>query len=217
MFKIENLIVNKVLDIKELELNASIISIEGQSGSGKSTLLRQLNNLDSPQSGTIYYQDEPLMKIDPMTLRKKVIMVPQDPVVFDGTIRDNLLLGLQLSCEDDVPDSSLNQMLKMFWLDDKELDTSASDLSGGEKQRMALSRVLLMKKAEVFLLDEPSSSLDDDTTNHILDEFINRAKEQKQQIIMVTHDKRVSERYADQKINMDEYSTHLRHGGNHNG
>lgn len=72
-----------------------------------------------------------------------------------------------------------------------------------------------MKKANVFLLDEPASSLDDETTEHVLNEFINQAKEQ--QIIMVTHDKRVSYQYADQKINMDDYSVRLKHGVHHNG
>lgn len=215
MFKIENLIVENVLEIKDLELQGSVVSIEGQSGSGKSTLLRLLNNLDSPKSGTIYYEDESLTKMNPMELRRNIVMVPQEPVVFDGTIRDNLLIGLTFSGQDKATDSSLKDILEKLWLEDKKLDTSASDLSGGEKQRLTLARVLLMKKANVFLLDEPASSLDDETTEHVLNEFINQAKEQ--QIIMVTHDKRVSDQYADQKINMDDYSVRLKHGVHHNG
>lgn len=215
MFKIENLIVENVLEIKYLELHGSVVSIEGQSGGGKSTLLRLLNNLDSPKSGTIYYKDESLTKMNPMELRRNIVMVPQEPVVFDGTIRDNLLIGLTFSGQDKINDSSLKDILEKLWLEDKKLDTSASDLSGGEKQRLTLARVLLMKKADVFLLDEPASSLDDETTEHVLNEFINQAKEQ--QIIMVTHDKRVSDQYADQKINMDDYSVRLKHGVHHNG
>lgn len=215
MFKIENLIVENVLEIKDLELQGSVVSIEGQSGGGKSTLLRLLNNLDSPKSGTIYYKDESLTKMNPMELRRNIVMVPQEPVVFDGTIRDNLLIGLTFSGQDKINDSSLKDILEKLWLEDKKLDTSASDLSGGEKQRLTLARVLLMKKANVFLLDEPASSLDDETTEHVLNEFINQAKEQ--QIIMVTHDKRVSDQYADQKINMDDYSVRLKHGVHHNG
>lgn len=217
MFKIEHLVVENVLKINELKLDASIVSIEGQSGSGKSTLLRLLNNLDTPKSGTIYYNDKSLIEIEPMELRRKIVMVPQDPVVFDGTLRDNLLIGLKLSGQDEISDTSLEDTLKTFWLEDKELDTSASDLSGGEKQRLALARVLLMKEADVYLLDEPSSSLDDETTDHVLDAFIHQVKEQKNQIIMVTHDKRVAEKYTKQKINMDEYSTHIKHEVTHDG
>src|SRR5690625_1986593 len=135
MFKIENLIVENVLEIKYLELHGSVVSIEGQSGGGKSTLLRLLNNLDSPKSGTIYYKDESLTKMNPMELRKNIVMVPQEPVVFDGTIRDNLLIGLTFSGQDKINDSSLKDILEKLWLEDKKQETSDSDFSVEEKQR----------------------------------------------------------------------------------
>lgn len=209
MFQIENLTVKNVIKIEKLKIDADVISIEGQSGSGKSTLLRLLNNLDNPSQGNIHYDDTRLTDIEPGTLRKKIVMVPQSPVVFDGTIRDNLLLGLELSGERAASDTELKDMLKLFWMD-KDLEINGSDLSGGEKQRMALARVLLMKKADVFLLDEPSSDLDDETTNHIIRAFINQAKKQNQQIIMVTHDKHITDEFANQKINMDDYSMQIR-------
>src|SRR5699024_6474670 len=99
-----------------------------------------------------------------MSLRKKIVMVSQNPVVFDGTIRENLLKGLEFSGAEAVLDDRLEDPLEALWLD-KDPETSASELSGGEKQRMALGRVLLMDQAEVFLLDEPSSDLDDETGN----------------------------------------------------
>lgn len=209
MFHIENIVVQDVIQIDALQLDESVISIEGQSGSGKSTLLRLLNNLDDPTSGTIHYQGELLTDIEPMSLRKKIVMVPQNPVVFDGTIRENLLKGLEFSGAEAVSDDRLEDLLEALWLD-KDLETSASELSGGEKQRMALGRVLLMDQAEVFLLDEPSSDLDDETGNHVIREFINHASEQQQQTIMVTHDKQVTEQFAEQKINMDDYSMNIR-------
>jgi len=209
VFHIENLVVQDVIQIDALQLDESVISIEGQSGSGKSTLLRLLNNLDDPTSGTIHYQDELLTNIEPMSLRKKIVMVPQNPVVFDGTIRENLLKGLEFSGAGAAPDDRLKDLLEALWLD-KDLETSASELSGGEKQRMALGRVLLMDQAEVFLLDEPSSDLDDETSNHVIREFISHASEQQQQTIMVTHDKQITEQFAEQKINMDDYSMNIR-------
>lgn len=215
MFQIENLNVENVIQIDRLKLDADVISIEGQSGSGKSTLLRLLNNLDDPSSGRVYYENTLLTDIDPMTLRRKIVMVPQNPVVFDGTIRDNLLLGLDFSGAEVASDKQLRSMMDMLWLD-KKLDTAAADLSGGEKQRLALGRVLLMKGAEVFLLDEPSSDLDDETSDHIIQSFIQRAQEQQQQIIMVTHDKQITEKFADQQINMDDYSMQIRKEASHN-
>src|SRR5690625_4317168 len=137
MFQIKNLLVKNILEIDQLILSANIITIEGQSGSGKSTLLRLLNNLDDPTSGTICYREKPLTSFTPQQLRKKVVMVPQNPVIFDGTIRDNLLIGIILSGKRIVDDYKLNQILDLLWLD-KTLDEDASDLSGGEKQRVAL-------------------------------------------------------------------------------
>jgi len=213
MFQLQNITVRDVLEMESLTLDADVISIEGQSGSGKSTLLRLLNNLDDPSSGEIYFQEKNITEIDPRELRKRVVMLPQNPTVFDGTIRDNLIIGLTFS-EQPVPaDDELNDILKKLWIK-KDLDTSASDLSGGEQQRMALARILLMKKAEVFLLDEPSSDLDDKTTKHVMKEFIELAKKANQQIIMVTHDKTVSKNFADSIINMDTYSKQIKVGGN---
>src|SRR5699024_11534556 len=138
----KNLAVDDVLESKNFKLTASMISIEGQSGSGKSTLLRLLNNLDDPTSGSIQFGDELITSIPPQTLRQKIVMVPQDPVMFDGNIRDNLLIGLKFSGSENVADDKLKETLELLWVD-KDLDTKASELSGGEKQRVALGRVLL--------------------------------------------------------------------------
>lgn len=211
MFQLKNIVVNDVIEIDSLTLDDKVISIEGQSGSGKSTLLRLLNNLDDPSSGQIYFKEENITDINPNDLRKRVVMLPQSPIVFDGTIRDNLHIGLRLSEQILPDDTELENMLESVWLR-KSLDTSASDLSGGEQQRMALARILLMKGAEVFLLDEPSSDLDDQTTNHVMQEFIKTAKAENQQIIMVTHDTGVSEKFADTIINMDTYSKQIHTG-----
>lgn len=209
MFEIKNLVVEDVLDINNLKLTSNMVSIEGQSGSGKSTLLRLLNNLDEPTAGTIKFGGEMLSSIPPQTLRKRIVMVPQDPVMFDGTIRDNLLIGLQFTEEENAKDNQLKDILDLLWLN-KDLDTKASELSGGEKQRVALGRVLLLDKAEVYLLDEPSSDLDDKTSIHVMEQFIKTAKKYDKQTIMVTHDKEVSKKFAETVINMDEYSKQIR-------
>src|SRR5699024_12719620 len=124
-------------------------SIEGQSGSGKSTLLRLLNNLDDPTSGSIQFGDELITSIPPQILRQKIVMVPQDPVMFDGTIRDSLLIGLKFSGSENVAYDKLKETLELLWVD-KDLATKASELSGGEEQRVAIGRVLLMVKSEVY-------------------------------------------------------------------
>lgn len=215
MFELNNLVVEDVLEIKELTLEASIISIEGQSGSGKSTILRLLNNLDDPASGSIKFKGEEISSMAPQQLRKKIVMLPQNPVMFDGTIRDNLLIGLQFSGEENVADERLKEMLELMSLE-KDLDTKASDLSGGEKQRIAIGRILLLDQAEVYLLDEPSSDLDDQTTHNVMKEFMRLAKKNDKQTIMVTHDHEVSKEFADEVINMDHYSKSIHKAGDEN-
>src|SRR5699024_8363156 len=106
----KNLVVEDVLYINNLKLTSNMVSIEGQSGSGKSTLLRLLNNLDEPTAGTIKFGEEMLSSIPPQTLRKRIVMVPQDPVMFDGTIRDNLLIGLQFTEEENAKDNQLKDI-----------------------------------------------------------------------------------------------------------
>src|SRR5699024_2931848 len=209
MLEIKNLVVKDVLEIKNLKQTYIMISIEGQSGSGKSTLLRLLNNLDDPTSGSIQFGDELITSIPPQTLRQKIVMVPQDPVMFDGTIRDNLLIGLKFSGSENVADDKLEETLELLWVD-KDVDTKASELSGVEKQRVALGRVLLMEKAEVYLHDEASSDLYDQTCANVMKKFIETAKKHNKQMIMVTHDKRVSEKFADTVINMDQYSKQIK-------
>lgn len=211
MLRLENIVVKNVLEIDSLMLEEDVISIEGQSGSGKSTVLRLLNNLDTPTSGTIYFHNKDIMEIDSLQLRKQIVMLPQSSVLFDGTIRDNLLIGLTYSGQEKIADNELEKVLHDLWVN-KKLGTSVHDLSGGEQQRMALARILLLKEAKVYLLDEPSSDLDHQTTDHVLKTFVSQAKARNQQIIMVTHDTSVSKKFADTIINMDKYSKQIKNG-----
>lgn len=208
MFKLVNVKVNEIMEIDELTIaDQAVTCVVGQSGSGKSTLLRLLNNLFSPDEGEVLYQEKYLKVFDPVILRRKVTMVSQTPVIFDGTVRDNLLIGLQFSEQDPVTDQALNRMLKLVALD-KELSTEAADLSGGEKQRLALARVMLLD-AEVYLVDEPSSALDDTTAKDVIQTFVHHIKNNGKTIVMVTHDRNLAELVADYMIYMDDYSLAL--------
>lgn len=208
MFKIEKVKVNKIIAIDDLSIaDQAVTCVVGQSGSGKSTLLRLLNNLNSPDAGKILYQGQSLQEMDPVNLRRKITMVSQTPVIFEGTVRDNLLIGLQFSEQDLVSDEMLEQILKRMSLT-KELNTDAADLSGGEQQRLALARVLLLN-AEVYLLDEPSSALDDATATNVIQAFIKQVKNAGSTIIMVTHDRKLADLVADYTICMDDYSLAL--------
>ena len=196
MFSIEQITYKNIISISKLTIHEKEITcIVGESGSGKTTLLRMLNHLISPDQGRITFQNQDLMDIDPIELRRKVVMLPQTPVIFQGTLRDNLEIGLRFSDKSSPSEKELAETLKRVKLQ-KDLDENAQNLSGGEKQRLALGRILLMEP-EVLLLDEPSSALDDETESLIIQTFVDYAKEHSKTLIMVTHSKALAKNFAD--------------------
>lgn len=199
MFKLVNVKRKGILDIRELTFpERKFTVITGPSGSGKSTLLRLLNNLDSPDAGMILFKNESINAINPLALRRSVVMVPQIPVVFDGTIEDNLQIGLVFSEKEPAPIDEMEKVMKMFELD-KPLDEKAEHLSGGEKQRLALARAVLLDP-EVFLLDEPTSALDEKTAESVMARFSKFVKEKSKTAVMITHSKEIVRLVAEHVI-----------------
>jgi putative ABC transport system ATP-binding protein len=196
MFVFQRVKYKNIVDITDLTIKAQAVTfIVGESGSGKTTLLRLLNKMISPDSGEIYYKGEPLSAVDSVSLRRSVVMLSQAPAIFDGSIKDNLLIGLEFACKPSASDDALLEMLKRVNLG-KPLNQSAANLSGGEKQRIALGRVLLMNP-EVLLLDEPSSSLDEETETLIFDVLTDYTRKNNRTMICVSHSKKKAACCAD--------------------
>ncbi len=128
--------------------------LAGPSGAGKSTLLRLGNRLEVPSAGVVRFEGSDTAALDPRELRRKVGMVFQAPVVFAGTVRENLHVAAP-----DATDDALADALRRVGLDAEVLDRVGDDLSGGEAQRMCIARSLLTRP-HVLLMDEPTSSLD---------------------------------------------------------
>jgi putative ABC transport system ATP-binding protein len=207
LFKLNEAKYKNILDIDNMEITeGAITAILGASGSGKTTLLKLLNKLISTDSGRIYYKGMNIEEIDSVKLRREVVMLSQDPVIFDGDIRDNLLVGLKFSQKEKVSDEDLSEMLNKVKLY-KGLDDSPKKLSGGERQRLALGRVMLMHP-EVLLLDEPSASLDEETERLVISELAEYAKVNNKTLIMVTHSKRVAKEFAQEIITINKNETY---------
>ena len=196
MFRFEKVAFRDILTIEQLTIHqGEITCIIGESGSGKTTLLRMLNHLQSPDQGKIFFNGEDLQDLEPVKLRRRVIMLPQTPVIFKGSVRDNLIIGRRFSEKETPPEEVLEDLLTKVKLS-KKLNDSAEKLSGGEKQRLALGRILLMEP-EVLLLDEPSSALDDETENILIETFVNYTKKHEKTLIMITHSKALAEKFGD--------------------
>ncbi len=140
------------------------IALVGESGSGKSTILAMMRGLYSSQTGNVYCDNEKL-KNGFEKLKRNITLIPQDPEIFNNTIRYNLTMNLSTKKEDLDKVIEMAQFRKVIEKLDKGLDTSVLEkgvsLSGGEKQRLALARGLLAaKNSDIVLMDEPTSSVD---------------------------------------------------------
>ncbi len=205
MFHIKNVQYKSILNINELTIETGKITcIVGESGSGKTTFLKLLNHLINFEQGQINYRGEDLKKLDAIALRREVILVPQNPVIFPGTVRDNLQIGLLFSKKEPASDERLLEEIHRLGLY-KQLDDQTDTFSGGEKQRLALARVLLMEP-EVLLLDEPTSALDDNTVDKVMDRILDYVKSRKKTLVMVTHSRQLAQTLGETIITLDDGS-----------
>ena len=209
MFSMNNVRVTNILHIPKLEMMTErIVAIIGPSGSGKSTLLRLLNNLQSADQGEISFHNQSVEKIEPTSLRREVVMVPQTPLIYDGTIADNLQLGREFTELPSVNEKDMRQVLEVCQLH-KQLEVNAEKLSGGEKQRLSLARSLLIQP-KVLLLDEPTSALDHETAHTVIQSIFSYAREKGIGIIMLTHDRSLADSYADEIVDVSTYSLSMK-------
>jgi len=204
MFKLKNVKYKDILEIEDLTINeGEITCIVGRSGGGKSTFLRLLNNMVSADSGEILFKGESIEEYNPIKLRREVLMLPQNPIIFSGTIRDNFTITLNYNNEYAMADEKYNKILEKVGLKEQALDDKAEKLSGGEKQRLALARILILDP-DILLLDEPSSALDEETERLIIEMVVKCIKDKSGTLIMVTHSQEIAEKYGDRIITINE-------------
>jgi putative ABC transport system ATP-binding protein len=186
-----------LIDVTGEVPDAGVTVIVGASGSGKSTLLRCCNRLDAPTSGTVRFRGADVAGLDPLEHRRRVAMVFQSPVVFPGTVGDNLR-----TVRPDLDDGAARDALAQVGLDPALRDRPADALSGGEAQRLVVARALTTDP-EVLLADEASSALDAVATSR-LEELARRLADDGMPLLWVTHDLEQARRLADHVLVMSE-------------
>ncbi|HSQ42071.1 MAG TPA: ABC transporter ATP-binding protein [Fibrobacteraceae bacterium] len=165
------------------------VGIVGRSGSGKSTFAHLLLRLYDPQQGSVRLGGEDIKEVTLFSLRQSISFIPQDPMLFHRSLRDNIRYGSL-----DASDAEVEQAARAALAHDFILATPAGydtlvgergvKLSGGQRQRIAIARALL-KKAPVLILDEATSSLDS-MTERAIQETIDHDKRQRT-LIVIAH------------------------------
>jgi len=180
---------NKKVKIPDIKVNkGEKILILGESGRGKSTMFNAIIGILKDYKGVIKIGNEDIKNIDIEDLRKKVKLVHQEGYVFNGTLKENILMELN-----NVSEEEYKKILKILKLEklEKEKDgiINKDKISGGEKARINLAQVLL-RKPEMLLLDETLSSVDEEMEKEILQEIIKAYPDMT--ILMITHRKSIA-------------------------
>lgn len=167
--------------------NNKLTALIGESGSGKSTIMKLILGLYEPNSGNITFDGNEAITLQ--SIRNKTAYVPQEAMLFRGSIYDNIACGNQNASRDDIISAAKLAGADEFIYNlengyDTVLLDDGNSLSGGQKQRIAIARALV-KNAPILLLDEITSSLDNQTEMYILETIKNISKTKA--VLFITH------------------------------
>lgn len=177
-----------------------VVALVGQSGCGKSSIISMIERFYDVQEGGVYFNGNNVKDLDPRWYHEQISLVQQEPVLFSGTIQENILYGYnykQLSDETiaDMMDTACKQSNAYDFIHTKEMfpmgyQTLVGErgvkLSGGQKQRIAIARALI-RKPKVLLLDEATSALDAESEHQVQQALDKLIKSGEQTIVIVAH------------------------------
>jgi putative ABC transport system ATP-binding protein len=176
---------NTIIDDFSYDFHAGkIYTIVGPSGAGKSSLLRLFNRLDEKSGGELHFHARPIESFPVTELRRQIALLFQEPYLFAGTVADNLVY----CCKDrkKADPEFTAHYLGLVGLDPSLAERTPEKLSVGQRQRVALARILV-QEPEILLLDEPTSALDPGAARTIEELITKLNRELHLTSIMVTH------------------------------
>lgn len=168
------------------------VGILGENGSGKSTILKLMMGFYTPTKGHVLLDGIDIRQIDPIELRAKLNYLSQNSILFHGTVQENILYGNPNASTKQIIDASEKSGLSSFIGKHPngyglQVGERGENLSGGQKQLVALTRLLIKDESPVVIMDEPTGGLDTKVENIVVDGIQRYAKNKT--LIMVTHKK----------------------------
>jgi ATP-binding cassette subfamily B protein len=173
-----------------IEIAAStFVGVVGQSGSGKSTLTKMLSRLYAPINGRILIDGYDISKVELYSLRRQIGIVPQDPLMFSGSVADNIALGDPEASSEAIVEAARMACAHDFIMEmpsgySSDVGERGAGLSGGQRQRIALARTLLLRP-RLLVLDEATSALDYDTEKRVCNNLLENLVDST--VFFVTH------------------------------
>ncbi len=182
------------------------LALVGPTGSGKTVLLRALSRLDVIDSGTILWHGNPVSGDAIPAFRRQTIYLQQQPALIEGTVEDNLRLPFTFAGQRDreYSKATIQSLLDQVNRSADLLPQSARDLSGGEKQIVALLRAIQLQPT-MLMLDEPTASLDDESMR-MIEQLVNNWFDQSpldRAFVWVSHNKDQVARIANRIVTID--------------
>ena len=174
----------------------------GKSGAGKSTLFKLFNATLSPSEGAIRYDGQDIAEMDPITLRREVLLMGQTVYLFDDTIRGNFEQYFAYRGQPGISGDEMQSWLTLCGVE-QPVTAPCRPLSGGERQRVFLAIHLAMKP-RVLLLDEPTSALDKQTAAQVLTRLIAHCKAEGITLVIISHDPALARTFAEDTIALSE-------------
>lgn len=167
---------------------ATKIAFVGESGSGKSTLIKLLIGLLKPNDGNILIDNYDLNTLNLNDYYKNIIYISQESPIFEGTIRENIIFDKEISDEEIILALEKVNLTEFYKKQENGLDTKLGErginISGGERQRLALSR-LWFSDADIVILDEATSAMDNITEKIVIERIMDKLKHKT--VIMISH------------------------------
>ena len=191
MIQIRDLLIQRggrnTLEVDALDIQrGETLTVVGPNGAGKSTLLLALAHLLKPARGDIQFEGRSVSRWNELEYRRKISFVFQAPLLMDMTVEQNVALGLKFrGVSKDETQERVGKWIQALGIESLS-KRRASQLSGGEAQRVSLARAFVLEP-ELLLLDEPFVALDPPTHAKLLDDLSNLLKQDHRTAVFVTH------------------------------